>query len=184
MIVWLPGGIFRFIHGILRYWLRGHRACLRSTLYTGMVTGTFCRGRCPHRPVRYDIRMRICSGGIIETENFCRGAFRAPAPFNHVAGKIRGFAPAPHKGSALDLPEALPLDSGKGHSPLQPNPRAYSVQKTYSACAQRYIRVWLPEHSVGGDAHIAPLIYLTFPIRRGAFRAPANSKTATVKQSP
>ena len=28
MIVWLPGGIFRFIHGILRYWLRGHRATL------------------------------------------------------------------------------------------------------------------------------------------------------------
>ena len=85
----------------------------------------------------------------------------------------RDAVPAPCKGSALDPPEALPLDSGKGHSPLQPNSRAYSVQKTYSACAQRYIRVWLPEHTVGGDAHIAPLIYLTFPIRRGAFRAPA-----------
>ena len=82
-----------------------------------MVTGTFCRGRCPHRPVRYDIRMRICSGGIIETENFCRGAFRAPAPFQSrrrktfICGlpKAAPTAGCPRRQSTLPLVTSLTL---------------------------------------------------------------------------
>ena len=60
-----------------------------------MVTGTFCRGRCPHRPVRYNIRMCICSGSVQTAYSaFARRYIRVWLPggiFRFVHGILRNY---------------------------------------------------------------------------------------------